>query len=206
MLSTQHRLIASLAPFILGSGCGFSTPIPTSISVWISRRQQEVKFHSGADSPLEVVSGPYYWWTEPVWMDKPALRIEGVSIGWSVTTHFLPINSLHPRERESDWQGNTREHLEDTLTSSSSRLPSRLFSSRSVGFLCEFNGGSPLRWRCFTLSESPSAENWQTAAPAFMRLLLSEWGYWLLISTSDWGKEDWSTVIYYRLVQTQTHV
>ena len=60
-----------------------------------------------ADPPLEVGSGPYYWWTEPVWMDKLASRIEGVSIvpsdnfvpfqdvWWvriSVTTHY---NSIH---------------------------------------------------------------------------------------------------------------
>ena len=35
---------------------------------------------SSADPPLEVVSGPYYWRTKPAWMDKLALRNEGVYV------------------------------------------------------------------------------------------------------------------------------
>ena len=34
-----------------------------------------------------------------------------------------------------------------------------------------------IRRSCFTLCESPSAENWRTVALAFMCLLLCEWGY-----------------------------
>ena len=42
-----------------------------------------VKFRSGADLPLKVVSGLYYWWTKPVWTDKPALCRGDVSVGRS---------------------------------------------------------------------------------------------------------------------------
>ena len=45
--------------------CQFSA----SASVWISWRHRWVKFHPGADPPLEVVSGARYWRTEPVWMN-----------------------------------------------------------------------------------------------------------------------------------------
>ena len=48
-------------------------------------------------------------------------------------------------------------------------LPSRLFRSRSAGFLCEFMA---VWWRSFALCESPLAENWRTMAAAFRRLLL----------------------------------
>ena len=41
------------------------------------------------------------------------------------------------------------------------------------------HGGLSIRWSCFALCESPSAENWQTAAVAFVRFLPCDWGYWL---------------------------
>ena len=37
----------------------------------------------------------------------------------------------------------------------------------------------------FLLCESPSTENWQTAAATFMRLLLCKWGYRLFLCVSD---------------------
>ena len=51
-----------------------------SSSVWKLKMRRGVQFHSGSDSPLEIVSGPSYWRTEPVWMDKPAVQSGGVSI------------------------------------------------------------------------------------------------------------------------------
>ena len=35
-------------------------------SVWKFRMRRGGKFWSGTDSPLEVVSGPHYWWAVPV--------------------------------------------------------------------------------------------------------------------------------------------
>ena len=67
----------------------FTSPIHTagilrqfsaSSSVWNFEVWRGVKFHSGADLPLEVVPGLYYWWIEPVWMDKLAAQSGGVSI------------------------------------------------------------------------------------------------------------------------------
>ena len=63
------------------------------------------------------------------------------------------------------------KHLENTPMSSSWRVLSPLLRSRSTGFLCEWHSGSPLRRRCFTSYESPTAENWWTTAAALMRLL-----------------------------------
>ena len=57
----------------------FSTPS----SVWKLQLRRGVKFRSAADPPLEVVSGPHYWWTAPVWTDKPEARSGGVSV-WLV--------------------------------------------------------------------------------------------------------------------------
>ena len=61
----------------------------TQVETWFKTEQQPmktqnvsfVKFRSGADPPLEVVSGARYWWTGPVWTDNLAARIEGVLIG-----------------------------------------------------------------------------------------------------------------------------
>ena len=44
-------------------------------------KQWKRAMETGADPPLGVVSGPYYWRTEPVWTDKPAAQSGGVSIG-----------------------------------------------------------------------------------------------------------------------------
>ena len=46
-----------------------------------------VKFCSGADSPLDVVSGPHYWWTAPVWTDNPEVRSRGLTS--LITTQIL---------------------------------------------------------------------------------------------------------------------
>ena len=54
--------------------------LSTSFSVWKFQMQRVLKFGSGADPPLEVVSGPYYWRTKPVWTDKPVAWSGGVSI------------------------------------------------------------------------------------------------------------------------------
>ena len=53
-----------------------------------------------------------------------------------------------------------------TPTSPTWCVPSSLFRSRSTDFLCELQA---VRRRCFTLCESPSAENWRTTAPEIMR-------------------------------------
>ena len=87
-----------LAPFTLVFACQF----PASFSVWISWRWRGVKFRSNADPPLEGVSGPYYWSTEPVWMDKPASRIEGVSIGWSVNCTGPSLNLIQRNVPQSN--------------------------------------------------------------------------------------------------------
>ena len=56
--------------------CQFSA----SSSVWKFQMRPGVIFRSSADPPLEVVSGLYYWWTEPVWMDKSAVQNVDVSV------------------------------------------------------------------------------------------------------------------------------
>ena len=43
-----------------------------------------VKFRSGADPPLEVVSGLHYWWAAPVWTDNLEAQSGGVSVVQSV--------------------------------------------------------------------------------------------------------------------------
>ena len=57
--------------------------------------------------------------------------------------------------------------LENTHTSSSWRVPSRLFRSRSAGFLFELRSGSSLQ-RCFALCERTTVENWRTTAAVLM--------------------------------------
>ena len=47
------------------------------------------EIRSGANTPLEVVSEAHYWRTKPVWMDKPAAHIEGVS-GWQSDNNTGP--------------------------------------------------------------------------------------------------------------------
>ena len=67
-----------------------------------------------------------------------------------------------------------------THTSSSCRVPSRLFRSRSTGFLFEINSSSSLQ-RCFALCEWTTAENWRTTAAVLM------WCYLQLIGLDlDW--------------------
>ena len=70
--------------------------------MWISQRRQGVKFPSGADAPLEVVSGLYYWRTEPVWPDMPASCIRGVSIGWSVNYMGPSLNLIQRNVPQSN--------------------------------------------------------------------------------------------------------
>ena len=59
----------------------------------MSQRRQGVTFHSSADAFLEVVTEMQYWhhWqTEPVWMDKPAACIKGVSAWQCLITTQVP--------------------------------------------------------------------------------------------------------------------
>ena len=69
-----------VVPFTLPFACGDPASIPSILLCVKVSDAVRVKFHSGADPPLETVSGPYYWWTEPVWTDKPAAWSGGVSI------------------------------------------------------------------------------------------------------------------------------
>ena len=64
-----------------------------------------VKFLSGADPPLEVVSGPYYWQIEPVWMDKPAAQSRGVSV--VQTDNWLNLIKTHVPESNVTWPNNS---------------------------------------------------------------------------------------------------
>ena len=56
---------------------GILRQFSTSSSVW------KFQIRRWVNPPLEVVSGPYYQRTEPMWMDKPAAWSEGVSIAQS---------------------------------------------------------------------------------------------------------------------------
>ena len=101
-IMSAASLCVTLAPFTLAFGCGFSTPNPTRASQWESLgRRRGLKFRSSADPPLEVVPGPYYWRTEPVWMDKPASRIEGDSIGWSINYTGSSLNLIQRNVQQS---------------------------------------------------------------------------------------------------------
>ena len=88
-LTGSHWVSLSVAPFTLAFACGFSAPISHLSQCESLGGGEGVKFCSGPDPPLEVVSWPYYWRTEPVWTEKPALRTKGVSIGPSLTTQVL---------------------------------------------------------------------------------------------------------------------
>ena len=72
----------SLAPFTLPFACGDPAILQfsASSSVWKFQTRRGVKPLSAADLLLEVVTGPYYWWTEPVWMDKLGARSGDVSV------------------------------------------------------------------------------------------------------------------------------
>ena len=62
--------------------------------------------------------------------------------------------------------------------------------SRSAAFLCELHSGSSLRRRCFTLCESPSAENWRTNAAEIMSLLPGLLTSCLTVGTIYYQKPD----------------
>ena len=64
-------------------------------------------------------------------------------------------------------RGDTGNPLENRHMSSSWRILSRLFRSRSAGFLCELSSGSSLQ-RCFALCERTTAENWWTTAAVLL--------------------------------------
>ena len=101
--------------------------------------------------------------------------------------HFCPKNSVcHWQKTLTHWVFVMKKNLRPSalLTETSGNFwkiasvlrdwqghwhASRLFRSRSSGFLCEFMA---VRRRCFALCESPSTENWSIATAAFMRLLL----------------------------------
>ena len=59
-------------------------------SVWKSKRWRGVKFRSGVDAPLEMVSEMQYLQTKPVWTDKLAAHIEGVLI-WQSDNYTGPL-------------------------------------------------------------------------------------------------------------------
>ena len=129
--------------------------------------------------------------------------MEGVSIWWSVNCTDPSLNLIQRNVPQNNisamrlsWQNNfTSEDslrrfwltgetpgkpLENTHTSSSWRVPSRLFRSRSAGFLFELRSGSSLQ-RCFALCERTTVENWRTTAAVLM------WCYLQLIGLDlDW--------------------
>ena len=87
----------TVVPFTLAFGCSFSMAIPRlRLSVSL------LKFRSCPDPPLEVVSGPYYWRTKPVWTYKPALRIGGVSIWRSVNYTGPSLNVIQRNVPQSN--------------------------------------------------------------------------------------------------------
>ena len=85
-----------VAPFTLLLHAEILRQFSASSSVRKFQIQRGVKFHSGAKPPLEVVSGPYYWQTEPVWTDKLAMWSGGVSIVQSVNCTGPSLNLKVP--------------------------------------------------------------------------------------------------------------
>ena len=71
----------------------FSDLVLTSVLGGLITRVQlqdrVLKFSSNTDLPLQVVSEAQYWPAEPVWMDKPSVNIEGVSV-WQTDNNMNP--------------------------------------------------------------------------------------------------------------------
>ena len=64
-------------------------------SVWQFQMRRGGKFRSGADPPLEVVSGPHYWWAIPVQMDMLEAQSRDTSV-WLVWPNKSKCNCLWP--------------------------------------------------------------------------------------------------------------
>ena len=89
-LPTVHTFWHSaVAPFTLPLGCEDPAPI---LHLLLCVNVSEVR--SGTDKPLEVVSEVQYWWTEPVWLEKPAARIKGALIRWSDNCTGPSLNKI----------------------------------------------------------------------------------------------------------------
>ena len=100
---------------------------------------------------------------------KKRISVTFQDVWWvriSSTTHYnsiyMIINCLEVCINRGTPGGTPGE----TPTSSTWHVPSRLFRSRSAGFLCELH---TWRRRCFSLCESPSVENWWTTALEIIR-------------------------------------
>ena len=102
-LSTIVTWVTSLG-LTLGKVCITRSPIHTAVCMRVSCANSlhpppcesfRCVEDRNADPPLGVVSGPHYWWTTPVWMDKPEARSGGVSVWLGVTG----CAQAHP-----DWQ------------------------------------------------------------------------------------------------------
>ena len=112
---------------------------------------------------------PVYWWWSCNYVILRQKRnfITFQDVWWvsiSITTHYNNIHMIiNCLDRGKTWE---------TVTSSTWHVLSRLFKSCSAGFLCELQA---VRWRCFGLCESPSAENWQTTAPVKMQRRCVKW-------------------------------
>ena len=167
-------------PFVLLSVLPLVLPTLRHIS---ARKTPSVTGKKNFNCP-SVPSGPRLQWTFP---QKTASlpvsdRVRQLPVQKNVTSSLSRMfdgsgsQSLHILTA-SIWRQTVWDHPENTPTSSSWRVPSRLFRSRSVGFLCELHSGSSLRRRCFTPCESPSGENWRTGAAEIMRRLLRKKGY-----------------------------
>ena len=130
------------------SGPRLQGPLPGKhpLSRWV-RESDSFQFTDGVYVIMQFKEKFYLLTFQDVWW----VRI-------SITTHYNSIHMIINCPLVLIDGGTLGKHLENKLTSSW-RASSRLFRSRNAGFLCELHSGLSLRWRCFALCESPSAEN-----------------------------------------------
>ena len=139
-------------------------------------------------------------------LNTPRVCDENKSLRWSalktdMSVNFRPENGLSPHERKSQIdRGDTGKDLENTPTSSSWPVPSRLFRSRSASFLCEIHGRSEILdsvWITICGELTNHSCGFYASSPVWMGLVLVEWsrssvcrGGWF----GGWGAEIFKSV------------